>query len=204
HVAHVCGGRCGVQCWRLVHVGRLESEMVRSLTSATSAQGRLKITFWLDVALLVSVCVLQTVSFTGLWLHEWLGLATVGMSLAHLRFAWCSIARQIRRFVARQSARERINYLLNLSLFAVVTAVIYSGVVISQKAIPTLTAKNAAPDMDWRWDVLHNRFSDAVVLLSAFHLAINWEWVLAAGQRLLFPSLEHIRERLRRFREGAL
>jgi len=168
--------------------------MVKSVT--------LKITFWLDVALLVSVCVLQTVSFTGLVLHEWLGLATVGMVLAHLLFAWGWIATQSRRFVARQSARERINYLLNLSLFALVTAAIFSGIAISQKAIPALTGTNAAPEMDWRWDVLHNRFSEAVVLLSAFHLAINWEWVLAAGQRLFFPSIENIRERFRRFREG--
>jgi len=164
---------------------------------------RLKITFWLDAALLVSVCVLQTVSFTGLVVHEWLGLATVGMVLAHLLFAWGWIATQSRRFVGSQSARERINYVLNLSLFALVTAVIFSGIVISQKAIPTLTGANAAPEMDWRWDVLHNRFSEAVVLLSALHLAINWEWVLAAGLRLFFPSLENIQERVRRFREGA-
>src|SRR5215510_14500033 len=119
----------------------LRSPLAETSKSATSAHWRLKITFWLDVALLVSVCVLQTVSFTGLVLHEWLGLAGVGMVLAHLLFAWSWIATQSRRFVAKQSARERINYLLNLSLFAVVTAVIYSGVVISQKAIPTLTAK---------------------------------------------------------------
>jgi hypothetical protein len=108
------------------------------------------------------------------------------MVLAHLLFAWGWIATQSRRLVARQSARERINYLLNLSLFAVVTAAIFSGIVISQTAIPALTGTTAAPEMDWRWDVLHNRFSEAVVLLSAFHLAINWQWVLAAGQRLLF------------------
>ena len=173
--------------------------MVKSVTSAW----RLRITFWLDGALLVSVCVLQTVSFTGLLLHEWLGLATVGMVLAHLLFAWGWIATQSRRVVAGQSARDRINYLLNLSLFAGVTAVIFSGVLISQNAIPMLTGTKAAPGMDWRWDVLHNRFSEAVVLLSGFHLAINWEWVLAAGQRLLFPSFENIRERLRRFRESA-
>jgi hypothetical protein len=33
---------------------------------------------------------------------------------------------------AVQSGRTRINYLLNLSLFAVVTAVIFSGILISR------------------------------------------------------------------------
>ena len=161
--------------------------------SAKPAQWRLKTTFWLDVTLLVSVCALQTVRFTGLVLHEWLGLAMVGMVFAHLLFSWSWIASLSRRMFAVQSARSRINYFLNLSLFAAVTAVIFSGILISQKAIPALTGMKAAPDMDWRWDILHNQFSQALIILSGLHLAINWDWALAAGQKLF-----------RRVREGAL
>ncbi|HZQ51085.1 MAG TPA: DUF4405 domain-containing protein [Bryobacteraceae bacterium] len=156
------------------------------------AQWRLKITFGLDVTLLVSICALQTVRFTGLVLHEWLGLAMVGMVLAHLLLAWSWIASQSRWFFTSHSIRARINYLLNLSLFAAVTAAIFSGILISQRAIPMLTGSKAAPEMDWRWDVLHNQFSDAVLMLAGFHLAINWEWALAAGQKIF-----------RRFLEGA-
>jgi hypothetical protein len=165
--------------------------MAATRVRAKPAQWRLKITFWLDATLLVSICALQTVRFTGLVLHEWLGLAMVGMVLAHLVFAWSWIASQS-RFFTLQSIRARINYLLNLGLFAAVTAVIFSGILISQKAIPTLTGTKATPDIDWRWDALHNQFSDIVLMLVGFHLAINWEWVLAAGQKIF-----------RRFLEGA-
>jgi hypothetical protein len=147
--------------------------VVEARESAKPAHWRLKTTFWLDVTLLVSVCVLQTVRFTGLVLHEWLGLAMVGMVLAHLLFSWGWVATQSRRLIAERSVRARINYLLNLSLFASVTAVIFSGILISQKAIPTLTGTGAAANMDWRWDTLHNDFSQAVVLLAGFHVAIN-------------------------------
>jgi hypothetical protein len=164
----------------------------------------LKTTFWLDVALLVSVGALQTVSFTGLVLHEWLGLAMVGMVFAHLLLAWGWIATQSKRVFAAQSARARINYLLNLSLFASVTAVIFSGILMSQKAIPTLIGTKAATNMDWRWDILHNRFSDMAVLLSALHVAINWDWALAAVQKLFFPWVERLQGRRRRVREDAL
>ena len=54
--------------------------------SAKPTKWRLKTTFWLDVALLIAVCALQTVRFTGLVIHEWLGLAIVGMILATCRF----------------------------------------------------------------------------------------------------------------------
>ena len=161
--------------------------------SAKPAQWRLKVTFWLDVTLLVSICALQTVRFTGLVLHEWLGLAMVGMVLAHLLFAWSWIASQSRRFFTLQSIRARINYLVNLSLFAAVTAAIFSGILISQKAIPMLTGSKAAPDMDWRWDILHNQFSAIVVILVGFHLAINWEWALAAGEKIFRRFLEGVR-----------
>ena len=170
--------------------------VVEMRESAQPAPWRLKMTFWLDMMLLVSVCALQTVSFTGLVVHEWLGLAMVGMVLAHLLLAWSWIAAQSRRLFALRSVRAHINYLLNLSLFATVTAVIFSGIVISQRAIPALTGTKPAPDMDWRWDTLHNEFSGTVLILAGFHLAINWDWVLAAGEKLL--------SRLHRFREGAL
>lgn len=164
--------------------------VVETCESSKPAQWRLKITFWLDVTLLLSVCALQTVPFTGLVLHEWLGLAMVVMVFAHLLLSWSWIASLSRRLFAVQPARARINYLLNLSLFASVTAVIFSGILISQKAVPVLTGSNAAPDMDWRWDFLHNQFSQFVLILSGLHLAINWDWTLAAGRKLFHRFLE--------------
>ncbi|HXU19697.1 MAG TPA: DUF4405 domain-containing protein [Verrucomicrobiae bacterium] len=155
---------------------------------------RLRTTFWLDMALLVSVCVLQTVRFTGLVVHEWLGLAVIAMVLAHLLFSWSWIVTQSRRLFAKQTIRERVNYLLNFALFLFVTAAIFSGILISQKAIPTLTGTKASPDdMNLRWAVLHEEFATNVLLLAGLHVAVNWEWLLAATGNIF-----------RRFRESAL
>jgi hypothetical protein len=147
-------------------------------------QSRLKTTFWLDVALLVSVCALEAVPFTGLVLHEWLGLALAGMIFAHLLFSWAWIASTGRRLFVGKSARARVNYLLNMSLFAIMTALIFSGILISQKAIPVLAGMKTAPVMDWRWDTIHNQLSSYAVILGGLHLAINWDWALAAGEKL--------------------
>lgn len=156
---------------------------VEASAPSKPAQSRLKISFWLSMTLLVSVCALPAVPFTGLFLHEWLGLAMVAMVFAHLLLSWSWISSLSRRFFAVQPLRARINYLLNLGLFAAVTATIFSGILISQQAIPALSGK-APPDMDWRWEGLHSGSTLAVVILSGFHLAINWEWVLAAGQKV--------------------
>jgi len=157
-------------------------------------QWRLKTTFWLDVTLLVSVCVLQTVRFTGLVIHEWLGLAVIAMVLAHLLFSWSWIATQSRRLFARQTIRERINYLINFAFFFIVTGAIFSGILVSQKAIPALTGKNVSPHgMNMRWAMLHGELGASILLLAALHLAINWDWLLSAAGNVF-----------RRFRESSL
>lgn len=154
---------------------------------------RLRTTFWLDIALVVSVCALQTVRFTGLVVHEWLGLAIIAMVLAHLLFSWNWIATQSRRLFAKQTLRERINYIINFALFATVVAAIFSGILISQKAIPALTGTETVPAIDMRWDTLHHDFAGTVLILAGFHLAINWDWLLAAAGNVF-----------RRFREATL
>ena len=155
---------------------------------------RLKTTFWLDAALLLAVCALQTVSFTGLVVHEWLGLAMVGMILAHLVFSWSWIATQSRRLFTKQTVRERINYLLNFVFFFIVTGAIFSGILVSQKAIPTLTGAKVSPDgMNMRWAMLHGNLGGSVLLLAALHLSINWDWLLSAAGNVF-----------RRFRESSL
>ena len=152
--------------------------------STKQAKWRLKFMFWLDATLLVSVCALQTLHFTGLVLHEWLGLGVVPLILIHLLLAWSWIAAETRRLLTSQSARARVNYLLNLGLFAAVTAATYSGILISQRAIPALTGSKAVGELDYKWDKFHNECAVIVVILTGLHLAINWEWALAAGKRI--------------------
>ena len=157
---------------------------IATAESTKPAKWRLKFMFWLDATLLVSVCALQTLHFTGLVLHEWLGIAVVPLILIHLLFAWSWIAAETCRLLTSRSARARVNYLLNLSLFAAVTAATYSGIVISQKAIPALSRSKAATQLDYKWDRLHNEFAIIVVILTGLHLEINWDWALAAGKRI--------------------
>jgi cytochrome b len=144
---------------------------------------RLRVVFWLDVSLLLSVCALETVPFTGLVIHEWLGLAVAAMVVAHLLLSWTWIASTTGRLMAARAGRTRVNYFLNLTLFACMTAVIFSGVLISQEAIPALTMRKAGEmDADLRWTFVHDRLSDVVLILAGLHLAINWTWSVAAAR----------------------
>ncbi len=146
---------------------------------------RLRLIFLLDATLLIAICALETVNFTGLILHEWLGLLMPFLILAHLLFSWTWIAATTRRLFSSRSGRAdtrtRINYFLTLALFACITAQILSGILISQQAIPFLTKKPAlALTENLAWGRIHKNSSDFAVALVSFHLAINWNWLAAA------------------------
>ncbi len=68
---------------------------------------RLKVAFWFDVTLAVSVCAPQTVPATGLVIHEWLGLALVTMVYARLLLSRSWIASNTRRYSMFDSGGDR-------------------------------------------------------------------------------------------------
>ncbi|MDE3195127.1 MAG: DUF4405 domain-containing protein, partial [Acidobacteriota bacterium] len=107
-----------------------------------------------------------------------IGLVVAAMILLHLLLSWTWIASSTKRLFSGAPARTRVNYILNLSLFGVMVATIFSGILISQHAVPSLASA------DIRWGRLHDRFSNIVVVLSGLHLAINWDWLLAATRKL--------------------
>jgi cytochrome b561 len=144
---------------------------------------RVQLLFWLDVTLLLLTAALETVPFTGLTLHEWIGIAITLLVLIHILLSWTWIPASSRRLTAPRSGRTRVNYLLNFCLFASMAVVIVSGVLISEVALPALGIK-ATPD-DFGWDRLHGRFSDFVVIFAGLHLAINWDWSIAAAKKCL-------------------
>ncbi len=144
---------------------------------------RIQLIFWLDVTLLLLICVLEVVPFTGLSLHEWIGIAIIVLILVHLLLSWTWISASSRRLTSRRYGRTRINYLLNFLLFASVAVVIFSGLLISEAALPALGIKTIPDDAGWRQ--IHGRFSDFVVIFAGLHLAINWDWSIAAARKCL-------------------
>ena len=147
---------------------------------------RLRVVFGLDVTLLIAVCALETVPFTGLIVHEWLGLAVAAIIAVHVLLSWNWIESVTRRLIGGATNRTRVNYFLDLCLFACSTAVIFSGIRISQQAVPALTGKEAV-DMaaNFGWRRVHDRFSDFAMILAALHLAINWNWLTAVARTIL-------------------
>lgn len=73
--------------------------------------------------------------------------------------------------------RMRVNYFLNTLLFAFTSIAIVAGLVISQVVLPALHIPSVN---DRVWHFLHNRTASWIRIGIGLHIAMNWQWIVAA------------------------
>jgi hypothetical protein len=136
----------------------------------------------LDSALFVAFLIATAPRFTGIAIHEWLGVAFGAAIVTHLVLHWSWIVGVTRRLFDRAPGSARINYTLNVLLFVLITIVVFTGLMISETALPWFGI-NMRPDRVWRQ--IHHLASDASVFLVGLHIALHWNWIVRTGRRML-------------------
>jgi hypothetical protein len=134
-----------------------------------------------DVVIAIAVVLLLDLPLTGLVVHEWLGLA-IGVGLTthlvqHAGWIWSTT----RRIVGATSVRNRINYLMMIVLFASFLTAAWSGVMISEIALPAVGV-SLVENPFWTW--LHLVSVQVVLWVTAIHVALNWKWITGTTGRL--------------------
>ncbi len=140
----------------------------------------------LDGALTLAVLACLSPAMTGQTLHEWLGLAVAVPIVAHLLLNWKWVAATTRRFFGPLPAQVRINYVLNAALFITMTATIFSGMMMSEVALRSIgLSLGRMPSMN----LVHNLSTAALVWVVGLHLAMHWNWVVAAVRQHVIAPL---------------
>src|SRR6478672_306579 len=96
--------------------------------------GRIAFLVGLDTAMLLLVCVLEPIKLTGLEWHQWLGFALCPLVLLHVVMQWPWFLTQFQGMGRRGGHRIRLSALLNVMLFVVMAAVLFSGVFASRQS----------------------------------------------------------------------
>jgi hypothetical protein len=104
----------------------------------SQSRQRQKLHLLLDSAMFLAFLVATAPRFSGIAVHEWLGLAFAVAVITHLLLNWAWIVGITQRLFGRIQAQARLNYMLNLLLFIDVTVLTFTGLVISQVALPLL------------------------------------------------------------------
>ena len=127
---------------------------------------RTRLDFWFDAAILVGYTVAYSYGFTGVVIHEWLGIALGVALLLHITLHWDWVVRTTGRLL-RPRGPDKLIWLVNLALLFAMTLCVASGILISRVALPELHI--SLPLDDPFWDRAHT-------------LAVLWNtaWIEAA------------------------
>jgi Domain of unknown function (DUF4405) len=135
-----------------------------------------------DLVLTIGFVVLMSVPFTGLALHEWIGIGLLLVVLLHLLSQWDWTVATSRRLFGTLTGRLRFTYVLNWALFLSVTLVMVSGLAISEAALPRLGI--ALPRQPF-WRPIHTLSANAILVLAGIHVGLNWRWVSNSVRQLV-------------------
>src|SRR5579863_3908289 len=90
---------------------------------------RTRIDFWLDATLLLGFTLAYSYGFTGIAIHEWLGIGLGVAFLFHITLHWDWVLRTTRRLIDPRG-RDKLIWIVNLALLFAMTFCILSGILI--------------------------------------------------------------------------
>jgi hypothetical protein len=138
-----------------------------------------------DSTIFVAFLVAMAPRFSGLVIHEWLGIAFGAAIVTHLLLHWQWLVEVTKRFFSKAQWSARINYILNTLLFVDVTMIIFTGLMISEAALPQLGITLAHSG---GWRMLHTLSANLFLVLTGLHIALHWQWIAGMAKRLFSGS----------------
>ena len=142
---------------------------------------RTKLDFWFDVVLLVGFTLAYSYGFTGIGIHEWLGIGLGAALLLHVTLHWDWVIRTTRKLLSPRG-HDKVIWLVNLALLVAMTFCVASGILISRVALPSLGINPLSGPF---WEQFHFRTADVTLALVPVHAALRWRWIAGVGRRLL-------------------
>jgi hypothetical protein len=129
----------------------------------------------IDGGLLVVFLITTAPQFTGISWHEWISLALVVVAIVHIVLHWQWVVAVATHLFNKATWSSRFSFGLNLLLFIAFTLVTYSGIAISEEAMPFLGI-GMFDNRAWRF--LHHTFSNISLMIIAIHVALHWQWIV--------------------------
>jgi hypothetical protein len=140
----------------------------------------------LDIGLAIAFIIDINVHFTGIAIHEWLGILFAGLLLLHVVFHWDWVVAITKRFFTKALNKDRVNYILNMGLYISFVLIVLSGLMVSKVAMSTL-GFDVTPSRYWLG--LHITVANLSILLTGLHVALHWKWITKALGRYVWQPL---------------
>lgn len=142
-----------------------------------------KLNLFLDLTIATAFVIALEVGFTGLRIHELLGLAFGAGILVHIILHWRWILNVTLHFFEKLFHSSRGNYVLNLALFVDALVMVITGIAISRTLGLRLGLGRESEFLLMR---LHLLSSYGSLILVGLHVAVHWKWIVTHSQKYLF------------------
>ncbi len=147
--------------------------------------GSNRLNLYLDILLVVAFVVDMELRFSGLRIHELLGVFLGAALVIHLILHWRWIFSITRLFLKKLVHESRLKYVLNILLFVDMLILVVTGILISR----TLGLNLAGLQQYSRlFEQLHRLTADLSLLIVAFHVALHWKWIATHARKYLLPG----------------
>lgn len=150
---------------------------------------KIKINVYLDVLLTIIFIVEMEEHFTGLPIHEWLGVFFAGAFLVHILLHWDWVVNLTRKFFQNWLHETRLNYILNALLLGALFIVTITGILMSRTLGLSITL---ATELEAPIHMLHLVGSELVLILVALHVAMHWKWIQTNAAKYLLGWLPRL------------
>lgn len=149
-----------------------------------------KVNYLIDLLIFIAFLVAMDPRLTGIAIHEWLSIAFGAAIIIHLLLHWKWLVATTSRFFRKVARQARLNYILNALFFIDMTLIIFTGIMISEAALPLLGIRF---DPNFLWRRLHSMTADAGVFILGLHVALHWKWIVNTTKRYLLKPVLSLR-----------
>ena len=157
------------------------------MKQTTAKPNRNRTNMIVDSVIFLGFLLVLAPHFTGMAVHEWLGISLAAGVMTHLLLHWQWLVEVTKRFLRSAQWSARVNYIVNALLFIDVVIILFSGLLISESALPLLGIQLAAGGI---WKTLHVTSANLFMLLMGLHVALHWQWIVNMIKRVL-PASRH-------------
>ncbi len=130
---------------------------------------------WIDIVFFIGMVLVLAPQATGIPVHEWASFLIIIPFFLHLILDWKWIVSMTKRFLKRIPSEARFNYVLDWLLFFLFVTATFTGVVISEAALPALGINIT---IDPFWSALHDMSANLLMVVIGIHLAMHWNWIV--------------------------
>ena len=131
----------------------------------------------IDSVALLAYLVAANPAFTGIDLHEWLGLGVLIVFLVHCALHVDWVADATRRARSNPTGARTGNLALDALILVAFMTVTVSGVLVSGAVLPAL---GLYAQGYYFWDPLHAVSAKLLLALLLVHVAVHWKWMASA------------------------